>query len=60
MQTLLSPLPETVQLTLANCKQQLQQHYGYQLKALILYGSAANQQLTPQSDLDLLVLLDPP
>jgi predicted nucleotidyltransferase len=60
MQTLLPPLPETVQLTLANCKQQLQQHYGCKLKALILYGSAANQRLTPQSDLDLLVLLDPP
>lgn len=60
MQTLLPPLPETVQLTLANCKQQLQQHYHCKLKALILYGSAANQQLTPQSDLDLLVLLEPP
>lgn len=60
MQTLLPPLPETVQLTLANCKQQLQQHYHCKLKALILYGSAAKQQLTSQSDLDLLVLLAPP
>ena len=60
MQTLLPPLPETVQLTLASCKQQLQQHYHCKLRALILYGSAASQQLTPQSDLDFLVLLEPP
>lgn len=60
MQTLLPPLSDNVQHTLGNCKQQLQQHYNHKLKALILYGSAAKQQLTPQSDLDLLVLLEPP
>jgi uncharacterized protein len=60
MQTLTPPLSASIQLTLAHCKQRLQQHYTDKFKALILYGSAANQQLTPQSDLDLLVLLEPP
>ena len=60
MQTLTPLLPTSIQLTLAHCKQRLQQHYADRLKVLILYGSAAKQQLTPQSDLDLLVLLEPP
>lgn len=49
MQTLLPPLSDNVQHTLGNCKQQLQQHYNHKLKALILYGSAAKQQLTPRA-----------
>lgn len=36
------------------------QHYGAKLNALVLYGSAAREQLMPQSDIDLLVLLEPP
>ena len=60
MQTLLPPLSEPVKLTLSSCQQNLRQHYSSKLRALILYGSAAKQQLTPHSDLDLLVLLDPP
>ncbi len=60
MQTLLPPLPEKVASMLINCNQRLQRHYGRKFRGLILYGSAAKQQLTPQSDLDLLVLLEPP
>ncbi len=60
METLLSPLPETIQVTLNHCQQKLREHYGSQLKGLILYGSTVKQKLTPDSDLDLLVLLTPP
>ncbi|WP_088430696.1 nucleotidyltransferase family protein [Halomicronema hongdechloris] len=48
-----------LQETLAACKQVLLEHYGDKLKSLILYGSAAKDALTPESDVDLLVLLAP-
>ena len=46
--------------TLTACKQRLVDHYGTKMSALVLYGSAARQQLNPNSDIDLLVLLTPP
>jgi predicted nucleotidyltransferase len=46
--------------TLATCKQVLIAHYGDRLQSLILFGSAARQTLSPDSDLDLLVVLKPP
>ena len=46
--------------TLATCKQVLIAHYGDRLQSLILFGSAARQTLSPDSDLDLLVILTPP
>ena len=46
--------------TLATCKQVLIAHYGDRLQSLILFGSAARQALSPDSDLDLLVVLKPP
>jgi len=36
----------------------LQQAYGEQLRALVLYGSLARGEWTPDSDIDVLVLLD--
>jgi predicted nucleotidyltransferase len=41
-------------------KQALKEHYGSKFKGLVLFGSAARQELTPDSDIDLLVLLDHP
>lgn len=51
--------PEIKKL-LATCKQMLMTHYGDRLQSLILFGSAARQTLTLESDLDLLVVLTPP
>jgi predicted nucleotidyltransferase len=52
---------ETITNELAQrCKNTLESHYGAQLKGLILYGSAAREQASPQSDIDLLVLLGKP
>lgn len=45
---------------LKSCKQILMQHYKNRLKGLILYGSAARQELAPNSDIDLLVVLPQP
>ena len=42
------------------CKIILAQHYGAQFAGLILYGSMARQTATPESDIDLLVLLHKP
>ena len=42
------------------CKNILAHYYQTRLKGLILYGSAARNQATPESDVDLLVLLDAP
>jgi predicted nucleotidyltransferase len=42
------------------CKRILENHYGSQLKGLILYGSVVRNQAGPASDIDLLVLLGGP
>ena len=42
------------------CKLILIQHYGAQFAGLILYGSMVRQTATPESDIDLLVLLHKP
>ena len=42
------------------CKIILAQHYGTQFAGLFLYGSMARQTATPESDIDLLVLLHKP
>lgn len=49
-----------IAMTLAACKRLLKDYYGDHLQLLILFGSAARQHLTPDSDLDLLVILNPP
>jgi predicted nucleotidyltransferase len=42
------------------CKEALAKQYGRRLKGVILYGSMARGEATPASDIDLLVLLEPP
>ncbi|GAB4463703.1 MAG: hypothetical protein OHK0037_16790 [Elainellaceae cyanobacterium] len=49
-----------LQATLDKCQQLLSQHYGERLRSLIVFGSAVRNELTPTSDVDLLVLLAPP
>lgn len=51
--------PATTEI-LEQCKRSLMDHYGDRLQSVILFGSAARQTLTPDSDLDLLVVLKPP
>jgi len=46
--------------TLQKCRIALQRHYGPRFKGLVLYGSMARDQAGPDSDIDLLVLLDEP
>ncbi|NEQ55001.1 MAG: nucleotidyltransferase domain-containing protein [Leptolyngbya sp. SIO3F4] len=55
-----SPLPSEIQDIVERCKEILKQHYQQRLVDLFLYGSAARQELTPNSDLDLLVVLPGP
>ncbi|MEL6605067.1 MAG: nucleotidyltransferase domain-containing protein, partial [Cyanobacteria bacterium J06614_10] len=42
------------------CRDVLAAHYGEQLNSLVLYGSAARQELKAESDIDLLVVLNQP
>lgn len=42
------------------CKEALTRQYGKRLKGVILYGSMARGQAMPDSDIDLLVLLEAP
>jgi predicted nucleotidyltransferase len=46
--------------TIQQCKEVLVRQYGKHLKGVILYGSMARGQATSDSDIDLLVLLEPP
>jgi len=46
--------------TLNKCRTALQRHYGARFKGLVLYGSVAREQASPESDIDLLVLLTKP
>jgi len=50
----------TIEQTIQQCKRILQAHYGARLKGLVLYGSIARGDADAESDIDLLVLLDPP
>ncbi|MBL8089829.1 MAG: nucleotidyltransferase domain-containing protein [Anaerolineales bacterium] len=42
------------------CKEALTKVYGQRLKGVVLYGSMARKESLPDSDIDLLVLLDQP
>lgn len=50
----------TLAETLQKCKSILQTHYRSRFRGLILFGSAARGEAGPESDIDLLVLLDGP
>ena len=50
----------TINEVLRKCKEALENHYGSQLKGLILYGSVARNQADSLSDIDLLVMLSKP
>jgi predicted nucleotidyltransferase len=50
----------TVTETVQQCRQVLERTYQSLLKGVILYGSTARGQAAPSSDIDLLVLLEPP
>jgi hypothetical protein len=45
---------------LSRCRRVLAAHYGARLRKVVLYGSAARGEAGPQSDLDLLVVLEEP
>ena len=49
-------IPEAIK----RCRTALESYYGSQFKGLVLYGSVARGQAGPASDIDLLVLLNPP
>jgi uncharacterized protein len=42
------------------CRTCLRDHYRDRLKSVVLYGSATRQEMTPESDIDLLVVLTQP
>jgi len=45
---------------ITQCRKTLEVYYGSRLKGVLLYGSMARNQSEPESDIDLLVLLNPP
>ncbi|MEM7066141.1 MAG: nucleotidyltransferase domain-containing protein [Cyanobacteria bacterium P01_B01_bin.77] len=57
MNTLSTLPPSSITDALKACTIALREHYGERLKGLILFGSAARQDMNKTSDIDLLVLL---
>lgn len=53
-------IEEQVKAIALSCKQDLQKYYGNQFSELILYGSSARRDSIPESDIDLLLLLQEP
>ena len=52
--------PHAAVQTAVECGRVLREHYGSRLKGVVLYGSVARGEPGPQSDVDLLVLLEGP
>lgn len=52
--------PRSIHPLLREIRAVLERHYGQRFKGLILYGSTARGDADAESDIDLLVLLDPP
>jgi len=53
-------MTDNIKQIVNKCKEVLAKQYGKRLKGVILYGSMARGEATIDSDIDLLVLLDPP
>ena len=53
-------MTDNIKQIVNKCKEVLTKQYGKQLKGVILHGSMARGEATIDSDIDLLVLLDPP
>ena len=56
LHSLPTPIPEVA----GRCKQSLMEHYGDRLQKVIVFGSVARNEAHSESDLDLLVILNPP
>ena len=56
----LKPMTRATNNVLRQCRARLKAHYGDRLAAVVLYGSEARGEATPDSDIDLLVLLHGP
>ncbi len=52
--------PESLRGALAELRQRLQVLYGQRLRKVVLFGSQARGQAGPESDVDVLVVLDEP
>lgn len=53
-------MTDNIKQIVNKCKEVLAKQYGKRLRGVILYGSMARREATTDSDIDLLVLLDPP
>lgn len=52
-------MTDNIKQIVNKCKEVLARQYGKRLKGVILYGSMARGEATNDSDIDLLVLLEP-
>lgn len=53
-------MPMTIQTLLTDYLVEIQKIYGLHLKSVILYGSYARGDYTPESDVDIMILVDLP
>lgn len=51
-------MPKSIQSLLAEYLTEIQKIYGSHLKSVILYGSYARGDFTPDSDVDIMILVD--
>jgi predicted nucleotidyltransferase len=58
--TLENTVPDDIVLVVNQCYSVLKGHYQEHLRDLVLYGSSARNQMTNDSDIDLLVILESP
>ena len=57
MNTPIATLPPSVRTTLEEARARLSEMYGDRLARVVLYGSQARGEATPESDVDVLVVL---
>lgn len=51
-------MPQTIHILLTKYLTEIQKIYGTHLKSVILYGSYARGDYTPDSDIDIMILVD--